>query len=183
MMKLSLFLLVLGCLILLAACSNPTTGPIIVPGVVIETYNPTDPIYGAPTDTRISLYSDAAFNKDNPLAQADEPGSYDKIYISQGLDSGTYYIKVEGSPLAVGNTGPYAIRVLVNPTQQELSNYVPFAGTNDSDSPYDTPVKDDGVDANGKPTNPVTITTTQPLNRYISMPADTDVDWMILVLP
>jgi len=177
MRKLTLFLPMLCCLILMAACSDPTTVPIIVPGVVIETYNPTDPLYGSDTDTRISLYDEAEFDKDNPLAQADDAGSYDKICISQGLDSGTYYIKVEPSPGAIGNTGPYAIRVLVNPTQQELSSYVTL-DTNASDSPYEP---DDTVNIYGKPINPVTITTTMPLSRYL--PTDADVDWMVLVLP
>jgi len=176
MKKLSIFLPVLGCLMLVAGCSNPATDPIIVPGVVIETYNPTDPIYGAATDTKISLYSDATFDKDNPLAQADESGSYDKIYLEDGLDPGTYYIKVEPSPGAFGNTGPYAIRALVNPGDP-LPAYVTFLSTNDSDSPYES---DDGVYPDGKPTNPVVIKINQSLNRYLS--SASDVDWLELTL-
>jgi len=151
--------------------------------LVIETYNPTDPLYGSDTDTRISLYDEAAFDKDNPLAQADDAGSYDFIDIRQGFGAGIYYIKVEPGAAQFGNTGPYAIRVLVNPGQQ-LPAYVTFLGTNDSDL---NPVTnqsyepDDTVDTDGKPTNPVTITTAQPLNRYLGSKAD--VDWMKLVLP
>jgi hypothetical protein len=146
--------------------------------LVIETYNPLDPIYGAATDTRISLYSDATFDKDNPMAQADASGSYDIIDVGndQGFAPGTYYIKVVPSPNAIGNTGPYAIRALVNPGDP-LPAYVTFLSTNDSDSPYEP---DGAVDTIGKPTNPVVIKINQSLNRYLS--SATDADWFVLDL-
>ena len=172
MQKVTLFLPVLACLILLAACSNPATGPIYYPRIYIETYHPTEPITGADTETRITLYDGSG----NQLGQAVQATAFAVLDYLGGLYSGTFYIEVDSGPGPFGNIGPYAIRVLSLNLGESLPGYISFGSTNDPDT-----YEDDDASVLNIPTSPVSISLGGALNRYLDSIADPD--WMVLVLP
>jgi hypothetical protein len=125
------------------------------------------------------------------LAQDDngfpEQGTYvgfSRIDVSGGLAGGTYYIKVH-KPTELGNPN-YGIRVLDYDPGEDFPVVV---ATDEDETSWPPPPRDDPVDVNGVPTNPwpIALGDANAQSRAIfAAPAPeelNDIDWFELVIP
>ncbi len=163
------------------SCPNEADETNVYERIVIDTYEPLGG-FGAipqqvPTDTYLTLFNDSGSmlveDNDSTPYTDDHIGSA-HIYYTDGLISGTYYIRVTSG----FGSGFYAIRVLSLNKGAALPDPIYF-GSHSDDSAYEL----DDASSGNIPDNPIDIElgNDKALNRKLN--SDTDIDWMKLVLP
>ncbi len=151
---------------------------IIYDRIVIDTYEPRGG-WGAgfpPTDTYLTLFDDSGSmleeDNDSTPYTDDHIGSA-HIYYTDGLISGTYYIRVTSG----FGSGPYAIRVLSLNKGAALPNPIYF------DSYSESTDYDDDDSKKNIPNDPIDINVgnINAVNRRLN--SSVDIDWLKFVLP